>query len=174
MNSFYLCINPLSPPPEGVSGYIFHYDKPRFFASIQSLDHEAEFKDLHATGNNIVFQYKRGDGLQQLVLLVIDQQIDKATAKVTEALRQAAGWYAGCLARQDAATYSKSSWSLMMDYNKMTPGLQVIELTTFNKYLVSQPEGLFTFDDPDAMDNFLFAELEYSDEQLEEGYHNYF
>lgn len=174
MNSFFLCINPLSVPPEGISGYIYHYDKPRFFASIQSIDHDAAFKDTHATGSNIIFHYKRGDGLQQLVLLVIDQKIDRTTDKLNAALNQAAGWYAACLARQDAGTYSKSSWSLLMDYNKLTPRLQIIELTSFNKYLVSHPEGIFTFDNADTMDNFLNHTLEYSDEQLEEGYHNYF
>jgi len=174
MDSFFLCINPLIVPPEGITGYIYHHDKPRFFASIQSIDHDAAFEDIHTTGPNIIFHYKRGDGLQQLVLLVQDQKMDKVTGKLDTALKQAAGWYAACLARQDAATYSKSSWSLMIDYNKMTPQLQVIELTGFNKFLVSHPEGIFTFDDADTMDNFLNRTLEYSDEQLEEGYHNFF
>ncbi len=174
MNSFFLCINPLSVPPEGVTGYIYHYDKPRFFASIQSIDHESEMKELHAAGPNIVFLYERGDGLKQLVLLVIDQKIDRATDKLDAALKQAAGWYAGCLARQDADTYSKSKWSLLMDYNKLTPQLKIIELTRFNKYLVSHPEGIFSFDNTDTMDNFLNQTLEYTDEQLEEGYHNFF
>jgi hypothetical protein len=174
VNSFFLCINPLSVPPEGISGYIYHYDKPRFFASIQSIDKDSEFKDIHATGLNTIFHYQRGDGLQQLIALVIDQKIDRATDKLDAAMKQAAGWYAGCLARQDAATYSKSKWSLLMDYNKLAPGLQIIELTSFNKYLVSHPEGIFTFDNPDSMDNFLNHTLEYTDDQLEEGFHNFF
>ena len=174
MNSFFLCINPLSVPSEGVTGYVYHYDKPRFFASIQSIDHDAEFREIYVTAPNIIFQYKRGDGLQQLILIVLDQKIDKITDKLADALKQAAGWYAACLARQDAITYSKSSWSVMMDYNKLTPRLQIIELTSFNKYLVSHPEGIFTFDNADTMDNFLNHTLEYTDEQLEEGYHNFF
>ena len=174
MNSFFLCINPLSVPPDGITGYIFHYDIPRFFASIQSIDHDAEFKDIHATGGNIIFQYKRGDGLQQLIILTIDLTLGRVSDKLDAALKQAAGWYAACLARQDAITYSKSSWSLLMDYNKLTPRLQIIELTSFNKYLVSHPEGIFTFDNTDTMDNFLTQTMEYTDEQLEEGHHNFF
>jgi hypothetical protein len=174
MNSFFLCINPLVVPPPGITGYIYHYDKPRFFASIQSIDREAAFTGIHSTGPNVIFQYTRGDGLQQLVLIVLDQKVDRVTDKLNGAFKQAAGWYAACLARQDAVTYSKSSWALLMDYNKMTPQLQIIELTNFNKYLVSHPDGIFTFDNADTMDNFLNHTLEYSDEQLEEGYHNYF
>ena len=174
MNSFFLCINPLSVPPDGITGYIFHYDAPRFFASIQSIDHDADFKDIHATTPNIIFQYKRGDGLQQLIILTIDLTLSRVSDKLGAALKQAAGWYAACLARQDVVTYSKSGWSLLMDYNRLTPRLQIIELTDYNKYLVSHAEGIFTFDNTDTMDNFLTQTMEYTDEQLEEGHHNYF
>jgi len=161
-------------PADGKAGYIYHYAKPRFFAHLLTLDFtRSPLKHIHYAGANIVFVYKRGDGLEQLFVLMIDQNIDRATVKLPSALKEAMRWYTSVLSKEDLLKYGKPGQvGLFSDLNVLTPGLQVVHLEKLNKYILSYPGGLKTFDDSGSMDIFSHSTLGYNHLQLEDGYFN--
>lgn len=120
-----------------------------------------------------MFVYKRGDGLEQLFILMIDQNIDRATVKLPVALKEAMRWYISVLNKEDTIKYGKSSQvALFSDLNLLTPGLQIVHLEKLNKYILSYPDGIKTFDDSRSMDTFNHSTLGYAHLQLEDGYFN--
>ena len=172
MSTFFLCHNPLSVPAENRAGYIYHYTKPRFFAHLLTIDFSnPPFKHIHYRGANIMFVYKRGDGLEQFFILMADQNIDRATTKLPVALQEAMRWYSSVLTKEDTIKYGKPSQvALFGDFNLLTPGLQIVHLQKLNKYIVSYPDGIKTFDDSLSMDVFNHSTLGYPHFQLEDGY----
>ena len=104
---------------------------------------------------------------------MIDQNLDRATAKLPPALKEAVVWYTSNLNKDDIKTYGKSSQvSLLSDLNALTPGLQVVHLEKLDKFILSYPDGVKTFDDSASMDAFTNQTLGYSHVQLEDGYFN--
>lgn len=174
MSTFFLCHNPLSVPAEGRAGYIYHYSKPRFFAHLLTIDlTRSDLKHIHYSGANIMFLYIRGDGLQQLFALMVDQNIDRATTKLPAALKQAMQWYTTVLNKEDTIKYGKPSQvGLFSDLNLLTPGLQIVHLEKLGKFIVSYPDGIKTFDDSRSMDDFTHSTLGYAHLQLQDGYFN--
>ncbi len=175
MSKFFLCHDPLSVPSESKAGYIYHYSKPRFFAHVLSIDVAAAhpFNHIHYAGGNKMFIYKRGDGRERLFIIMVDQNLDRATVKIAPALKEAAVWYTATLNKDDTKTYGKSSQvSLLSDLNLLTPGLQIVHLKKLDKFILSYPDGVKTFDDSRSMDAFTNKTLGYSHLQLEDGYFN--
>ena len=174
MSTFFLCHNPLSVPAEDRAGYIYHYTKPRFFAHLLTIDPtRSALRHIHYSGANIMFVYIRGDGLQQLFALVVDQNIDRATTKLPVALKQAVQWYTTVLNKEDTIKYGKPSQvGLFSDLNLLTPGLQIVHLEKSGKFIVSYPDGIKTFDDSRSMDDSTHSTLGYAHFQLEDGYFN--
>ena len=174
MSIFFLCHNPQAVPLENKAGYIYHYSKPRFFAHILRVDVVTRpLKHFHYAGSNKMFVYKRGDGLEQLFIIMIDQNLDRATVKLPPALKVAVIWYTSNLNKDDIKTYGKPSQvSLLSDLNVLTPGLQVVHLEKMDKFVLSYPDGVKTFDDSASMDAFTNQTLGYSHVQLEDGYFN--
>lgn len=171
MKEFFFCTNPLVTFKPG-TGYIFHASKPRFEAAFFTIDAVNNVHHLNYPGRNLFFIYTRGDGIMQLFLLVVTQNIDRATTKLDFALKQAAAWYAACLNLEDEKKYGKkSSYQFLTEFNLLTPGLRVLHLEGINKYVVSYPEGVNSFDSLEAMDKFLVS-LGYNDLQLESGHQN--
>lgn len=174
MTHFYLCTNPLYQLPEGVISYMYSDKKPRFFATIHSISKGEDFKPVYLKGSHIIFRYIRGDGKHQLFIICLIRHLDRAATSLTLSLRQAAGWYCSCMASRDAPEYGKCSWSLLADFNVLTPGLQVIHYEQADRYVLSFPTGVYTFADHQSMDEFLSEVLEYNDRQLESGNTNIF
>jgi len=174
MSTFFLCHNPLSVPAENKAGYIYHYTKPRFFGHLLTIDFtRSPLKHIHYAGANIMFVYKRGDGIEQWFILMIDQNIDRATVKLPVGLKEAMRWYTSVLNKEDTVKYGKPSQvGLFTDLNLLTPGLQVIHLEKLHKYILSYPGGVKTFDDSRSMDTFSHSTLGYAQLQLEDGYFN--
>ncbi len=174
MSQFFLCNDPLSVPSESKAGYIYHYSKPRFFAHILTVDIvTGPLPHIHYGGSNKMFIYKRGDGREQLFIIMVDQNLDRATVKLPLALKEAAIWYTSALNKSDTKTYGKPSQvSLLSDLNLLTPGLQIVHLLKLDKFMLSYPGGVKTFDDSASMDVFTNKTLGYSHLQLEDGHFN--
>src|SRR3989442_7489387 len=171
MKEFFFCTNPLVAFKPG-PGYIFHGGKPRFEAAFFTIDAVNNFHDLDYPGHNLFFVYTRGDGMMQLFLLVVTQNIDRATTKLDVALKQAGAWHATCLNLEDEKKYGKkSSYHFLTEFNLLTPGLKILHLQGVNKYVVSYTDGVKSFDSPPVMDQFLVS-LGYNDLQLESGHQN--
>lgn len=164
----------MAAPSENKVGYIYHYSKPRFFAHILAVDVVTNpLKHIHYAGSNKMFVYKRGDGREQLFIIMVDQNLDRATVKLPLALKEAVVWYASTLNKEDTKTYGKPSQiSLLSDLNLLTPGLQVVHLEKLDKFILSYPDGVKTFEDSASMDAFTNRTLGYSHLQLEDGYFN--
>jgi hypothetical protein len=171
MKEFFFCNNPLLVfKPD--TGYIFHSVKPRFYALFFTIDAVTNFSNLDYGGHNLFFVYTRGDGRMQLFLLVVSQNIDRAASKLDVVLKQAAAWHATCLNLEDEKKYGKkSSYHFLEEFNLLTPGLKLLYLEGINKYVVSYPDGVRSFDGPEAMDRFLVS-LGYNDLQLQTGHQN--
>lgn len=174
MSKFFLCHDPLSVPSENKAGYIYHYSKPRFFAHVLTIDVITRpLRHIHYAGSNKMLIYKRGDGREQLFIIMVDQNLDRATVNLPVALKEAAVWYTSALNKSDTKTYGKSSQvSLLSDLNLLTPGLQIVHLQKLDKFILSYPDGVKTFDDSASMDAFTNKTLGYSHLQLEDGYFN--
>lgn len=171
MKEFFFCTNPLVAFKPG-TGYIFHSSKPRFEAAFFTIDGVKDFHDTDYAGRNLFFVYTRGDGMIQLFLLVITQNIDRASTKLDAALKQAAAWQATCLNLEDEKKYGKKSrYHFLTEFNLLTPGLRILHLEGFNKYVVSYTDGIKSFDSLEAMDKFMVS-LGYNDLQLESRHQN--
>jgi hypothetical protein len=116
--------------------------------------------------------YTRGDGTVLLLLLLVIQNIDRATSKLDAALGQAAAWYVTCQNLEDEKKYGKrGTYHFLTEFNVLTPGLCVLHLEGIDKYIVSYADGVKSFDDAEAMDKFMVS-LGYNNLQLETGYQN--
>ncbi len=175
MEDFFLCLNPLLVFRETMTGYVYHSGKPRFFAAFFTIDPVKGFYHLDYPGRNLVFVYTRGDGHMQVFLLIVSQNIDRATSKLDTALKQAAAWHTTCLNLEDQKKYGKqSSFYFLTDFNLLTPGLKIMHLAGIDKYVLSYPDGIKSFDNARAMDEFMTETLGYNEVQLETGHHNVF
>ena len=171
MKDFFFCSNPFVKIKAG-SGYLFHSAKPRFQAAFFTIDATKDFKHLDYRGRNLFVVYTRGDGMVLLVLLLVIQNIDRATVKPDASLQQAAAWYVTCQNLEDEKKYGKrGSYHFLTDFNMLTPGLNVLHLEGIDKYIVSYSDGVKSFDNQVAMDKFMVS-LGYDDPQLENGYLN--
>jgi hypothetical protein len=173
MTSFFLCHNPVGVLPKGCVCYVYHSGKPRFLAGMLKIEPAGPYQELDYTGYNVLFRYVAGDGIEQVYLLLVAQNIDRATTKLTLALQEAAEWYVACLSKADVKKYNKNSqWSFFSDYNILTPSVQVVHLKIIDKYLLSYPDGVKTFDNMKMMEQFMRQSLGHTDIQLEVGNHN--
>ncbi|MCK9402305.1 MAG: hypothetical protein M0Q26_02800 [Chitinophagaceae bacterium] len=175
MSNFYLCHNPVMHNPESSIHYVYHEDSPRFFAGLMEIIPANTFNHFAYGNRNKLFIYLRGDGQMQLYLLLVYQNLDRATVKMDKALKEAVIWYCSALNMEDEKKYGKQSkFKLLQNYNLLTPGLQIVHLEGIDRYLLSYDSGVKSFDSPLAMDRFLSVDLKYTDLQLEEGNHNVF
>ena len=171
--SFFLCTNPIGILPKGCVSYVYHSAKPRFFAGMLKIDPASSLQEIDYTGYNVLFRYVAGDGVEQVYLLLVAQNIDRATTKLALALQAAAEWYVACLSKTDVKTYGKNSqWSFFSDFNLLTPGVQVVHLKIVDKYLLSYEDGVKTFNDMKTMEAFMSQSLGHTNIQLEVGNHN--
>ncbi|MEO6915817.1 MAG: hypothetical protein ABI151_09355 [Chitinophagaceae bacterium] len=171
MKEFFFCHNPFQTFKPG-SGYFFHAAKPRFQASYSTLDAGKGFSHIDHQGSHLFVVYTRGDGQIIIILLCIAQNIDRATTKLEASLQQAAAWYVSCQNLEDEKTYGKKgTYHFLTEFNVLTPGLAVIHLEGIDKYIVSHPGGVKSFDKAQAMDEFMVS-LGYNDLQLEMGHYN--
>jgi hypothetical protein len=165
--SFFLCSDPLSTFNNGVSHFIFNSEKPRFFAVVQPLDRVSHPQDYNGDGLNLLFRYVRGDGHEQMYLLLVLDNIDKSTSPVIELLQQAAGYYVSILAEQDEQQYNKKSiWTLLPDYNKDTNRVKLLHIKQAKKYLLAYTGGVRTFSSEEQVKQFIQSGLNYPKDKL--------
>lgn len=142
--------------PEGRVGFVYHAEKPKFFAGILEIDYNKPIPVMHYSGANILFRYFRADGAERIFLIVVMDSFDKASNQLKVTLHNAASWYTACLNKEDSQKYgADSSWSPLIDYNVKTPGLQVLHIVKQNQYLVSYKQGIKSSHSTEAMDDFL-------------------
>lgn len=170
MAGFYFCHSPFAVLPKGGEGFIYHFDKPRFFAILTAFGDDSSFEDQNYSGYNIIFQYNRSDGYSQFYILQVIQNIDKASVKMPQALFQAAAWYCRFRDKTDQkAGGTKSSWSYLQDFSILTKGLQILRLPKQKKFLISFAGGIKTVHSDEALDIFLSKDLGYNELALEQG-----
>lgn len=173
MPQFFLCHNPIAKNPPAWLDYVYHAEKPKFFAGLMEIDPNKPFVPLDHGGRNQLFLYTRGDGHMRLFLLLVFQNLDRATSKLDTTLKQAAGWYISSLNVTDEKQFGKrGSYTFLEDFNVLTPGLCILELPWITKLIVSYEAGIKSFDDAIAMDQFLSKTLGYNNLQLETGNQN--
>ena len=62
--------------------------------------------------------YERGDGNERLFIVMVDQNLDRATVNLRPVVKEAALWYTNVLNKEDAKIYGKSSSvSVLADLN---------------------------------------------------------
>lgn len=83
-------------------------------------------------------------------------------------LHEAAVFYARYLGLEQSSK-GKSGYAFFEDYNVLTPGMQIFHLQKQNKYILSFQHGIKSFDNDDALFDFLEKQLQYKDVQLVEG-----
>lgn len=173
MKEFFFCSNPLVTFKAG-TGYFFHSVKPRYHAAFFTIDATKDFNHINYPGRNVFVVYSRGDGELILFLLLVLQNIDRATTKLDASLSEAAAWFVTCQNLEDEKRFGKKgSYHFPTEYNVLTPGLSILHLEASNKYLVSYEGGVKSFDDAVAMDKFLVS-VGYNNLQLEMGHQNIF
>lgn len=162
MAKFFFCHSPFAILPKGAVGFIYRFDRPRFFSIITAINDDHSFEDQNAAGYSVLFEYHRGDGHSQFYCIQLMQNIDRATAKMHSALFEAAAWYCNYLNHEDHKKYGKkSSWSYMQDFSLVTKGLQILRMPKLKKYLISYPDGLKTVNSDRELDSFLVNALRY-------------
>ena len=159
--------------PPGFLGHIYHNDAPKFFAWVTEIDLYDGFKSMEYGFPSKFFLYIPGTGQVRLFLLLIDKQISKPNLNLESTVLQAVSWYSSVLNISDMKKSGKSStYKLLKDFSPLIPGLQIIQLPKFGKYVLSSFNWLKSFDDPMEMDKFLSEVLGYTDQQLETGHTN--
>lgn len=170
MARFFFCQSPFAIMPKGAVGFIYSFEKPRFFAIVTAFNDDHSFEDHNAAGYGIIFQYHRGDGHSQFYIIQVMQNIDKASVKMPQALFEAASWYCSYLNHEDHKRYGKkSTWSYMQDFTLVTKGLQILRMPRQKKFIISYPNGIKTVNNDQELDTFLVHALKYPPFIVDEG-----
>jgi hypothetical protein len=144
MKNFLLYLNPVGCLPKGSMGYVYHAEKPRFLAGILEIDYTNYLPVMQYSGDNILFRHFPDDGRERIFLILVIDCIEK-TGNLPATLHKAAEWYATCLCKEDEKIYgAPGSWSPLVDYNKKTPGLQVLKIVKHNQFFVSYKRPTFS------------------------------
>jgi hypothetical protein len=168
MKEFYVCHNPFLQFAEGYVGYICLATRPRFFAAVRIIDPSKEVS-IAVGGHNLGFVYQGPEQKSALMFLIVNQYIDRPkNLKLDKLLKEAAQFYARYLGLEQSSK-GKSGYALFDDYNALTPEMQIFHLPAQNKYLLSYPLGLKSFDTDDELFDYLEVQLQYRDVQLAEG-----
>ena len=159
---FFLCRNPLATFPEGLISHVYHARKPRFMSALFSIDANKPI-DINYDGLNLLFRYVRGDGYEQMYVLILTDIIDRATTtKLVQTLEQAVAWYVTCIGEEDVKIYAKESfWTLLSDYSTLMPGVKLLHIKKPNALLLCYPGGVRTFASREAVNTFLNKSLNY-------------
>jgi hypothetical protein len=163
LSSFFICQNPLAVFVEGLTSHIYHEAKPRFMAALFSVNAD-KYVEINFNGLNYPFLYVRGDGYQQMYVLIITDMIDRSTTtKLSQSLQQAAIWYVTCLNKEDEKIHGRGSWSTLGDYHPAMPGIQVIQIKKPGAFLLFYTGGVRTFKSDEDVSKFLHKTLNYPD-----------
>jgi hypothetical protein len=146
MKAFYLCDDPLGIKPDGMIGYVYTPDRPRFFATLLKLDPSQPMPSMNYAGCNVMFRFEPGDGTKEFYLLGTVQNIDKASVDtLTDALSECAEWYATCLNQESHERTGKNGgWVLLSDYNEHI-NAQLLCFERSGTYLLGYANGIKDF-----------------------------
>ena len=111
----------------------------------------------------LLFRYVRGDGYEQMYVIILTDIIDRATTtKLSQTLQRAVGWYVTCINEEDEKIYAKEGlWTLLSDYNSLMQGVKLLHIKKANTFLLCYPAGVRTFDNREAVNTFLNKSLNY-------------
>ena len=131
-------------------------------AALFSIDAD-KHAEINYDGLNFLFRYVRGEGYEQMYLLMLTDNIDRTTTtKLSQTLQQAAAWYVTCVSEEDKKIYGKKSlWTLLEDYNTLMPGVKLLHIKKPNAFLLCYPAGVRTFASREAVNTFLNKSLNY-------------
>jgi hypothetical protein len=176
MKAFYLCHDPIGIMPEGMVGFVYTPDKPRFFASLLTLDHSRSMPEMDYAGCNTMFRYENTLGEMQYYILITVQNIDKASpAALTAALEQCAEWYSICLTHMEAkATGKAGGWNLLAPYNERLKDVQLLQFNASGTYLLGYHDGVKDFADMAQVRGYMRSILKYPEEGVKTGMLNKF
>jgi hypothetical protein len=165
--SFFFCTDPHSTFYNGVSHFIYHAAKPRFFAVVQPLDRNNHSLDYNVDGLNILFRYVDGGGNENMYLIIVQDNIDKSMTPLISLLFEAASYYVSIIDEQNEAHFNRRGvWTIMPDYNKYVTDVKLLHIKKSNNYLLTYRGGIRTFRNEEAVQNFIHKVLNYSKEEL--------
>jgi len=167
----YICNNPFVKLRQGYEAQMYHSDSPRYFSCVRSIDLKSGKPIVMEPGHNFGFMHITPEGEVQLFFILVDDNLNRAPwPKLQKKLHEQAQFYIDQFALQHyKGKDKKGSWSLLRDYNAVTPGLKIILLQQQDIYLVSHRAGICTCDTEDEVFDFLIDLLEYPEELLEQG-----
>ena len=163
MKPFYLCDDPLGIRPEGMVGFVYTPDRPRFFATLLKLDPGRPMPAMNYAGCNVMFRFEPGDGTREFYLLGTVQNIDKVSDnKLTDALKECAQWYATCINQESyKRTGRNGGWTLLSEYNEQIKNVQLLCFEQSDTYLLGYTDGIKDFKSLNAVRAYMREELGY-------------
>ena len=155
--SFYLCNNPLEALPEGISAYVYGYNKPRFFGVIKRLGEGVATSDIAYEGVTVMFYYQRpGTYKADYYLFFVSDNVDAADHfDLSEALHEAIRWYVS-LAGEAVVDLD---YGILKDYSADLPYFQVYEVGKSGECLLNFALGAHAFKSFEAAQAFMHQEL---------------
>jgi len=141
--SFYLCNNPLEVLPEGISAYIYGYDKPRFFGVVKRLGQGVTTSDIAYEGVTVMFYYQRPDEDKAgyYLLFASDNIDDTDPFELTRVLQEAVRWYVSL----SGAALTVEEFDILKGYSQELPDFQVFEDSKTGECLLNFALGAHAF-----------------------------
>jgi len=167
--SHFLCEDPIADNREDLGSLLYSYPKPSFIACVKEVGLlSVESVMMNENNYNIGFLYKDPhDKIKVFFIILIKQHDRSGPVEVQNALKETVNWYANCLLKQNPGTIGKKGgYMLLKDYNKHTPGLQVLYLPKAQRYILSFEKGITNFGDNQSMIRFFHEVLGYKIEQM--------
>jgi hypothetical protein len=163
LSLYFICDNPLLKLSGGLVHHIYRRGKPRFLAALFILETDKE-STLNYDGLNLPFRYIRGDGMEQLFVLIMRDIIDRSTTtKFNQFLEETAQYYLTCMSTQDHKKYGKKGFLAFLNpYNDYMPEVTLLELSKANSFVLFYPAGVSTFKSVEDASQFLIKELHYN------------
>ena len=173
LSLYFMCDSPILKLSGGLVHHIYRRGKPRFLAALFILETDKE-STLNYDGLNLPFRYIRGDGMENLFVLIMRDIIDRSnTTKLNQFLEEAAHYYVTCMSALDHKKYEKKcSLAFLNQYNDFMPEVTLLELSAASSFVLFYPAGISTFKTAEEASQFLIKELHYNEGLMEVAYVN--
>lgn len=169
--NFILIKEPLKTEGTKAGTIIQHSVNPLYTSYVLPVDISSQFPLVIEIGINMGFSYM-DKGKINVCFMVIKKNTDKASLEVlSPLLYQQALFYIDYL-NEGRSLEDQNSWMPFRDYNRLTPGLRIIEFRPQRTFIVSHPLGISSFMNKPDLFGFLMDGLRYPLELILEGDYN--
>jgi hypothetical protein len=158
MTPFYLCSDPATIMPPEITGCVYAFKKPRFFAMVERLGQAKPVSELSYAGANIIFSYGlNGEKPVDYIMALSDNIDNVAYNKLQKKLVKAVEWYVKVRALEAKA--KRVDFSMLQDYNPKVPGVQLVRYMQTGEFLLSFGLGVKGFDSIEAVEAYMLDQL---------------